>query len=248
MAEDSGATSRDDTRETVDPSTGAAFERPLVTVDVVILTLRAGVLHTLLMKRGAEPFKGSWALIGGYIHAQEDEDLEAAARRILRGKAGIETPYVEQLRGFGDPRRDPRGWTVTFAHVALIASDHLSPKQGANAETVAWWPVEDCAVEPPLAFDHARILAEAVMRVRNKVEYTSLPIHLLPPSFTLTDLQRVYEQILGRPIEKSQFRRRIAEADFLEAVPGAFRQSSNRPAQIYRIKPGLSTIFFDRTI
>ncbi len=157
-------------------------------------------------------------------------------------------PYVEQLQGFGDARRDPRGWTVTFAHVALIPSDTLSPRHGANAETVAWWPVDARAVAPPLAFDHARILAAAVTRVRNKVEYTSLPIHLLPPRFTLTDLQRVYEQILGRPIEKSQFRRRIAEANFLETVPGEFRQSSNRPAQIYRIKTGLSTIFFDRTI
>jgi ADP-ribose pyrophosphatase YjhB (NUDIX family) len=248
MAGVTRAGDQEDREPSPTPPTADVFARPLVTVDVVILTLRAGVLHTLLMKRGAEPFQGVWALIGGYIHPQEDEDLEAAARRILRGKAGIETPYVEQLQGFGDARRDPRGWTVTFAHVALIPSDDLLPKQGANAETVSWWPVDAGAVEPPLAFDHARILAAAVARVRNKVEYTSLPIHLLPPAFTLTDLQRVYEQILGRPIEKSQFRRRIAEANFLEAIPGKFRQSSNRPAQIYRIKAGLSTIFFDRTI
>ncbi|MBI1208241.1 MAG: NUDIX domain-containing protein [Azospirillum sp.] len=224
------------------------FLRPLVTVDVVILTLKDGGLQTLLMKRAAEPFRGDWALVGGYIHPEEDDDLEAAARRILGVKAGIAAPYVEQLQGFGDRRRDPRGWTVTFAYVALIASEGMMLSKGANADSVAWWPVAGSGVEPALAFDHTRILAAAVTRIRNKVEYTSLPVHLMPPCFTLTDLQRVYEQILGRPMDKSQFRRRIAEAEFLEAVPGEFRLASNRPAQLYRIRAGLSTIFFDRTI
>jgi len=103
-------------------------------------------------------------------------------------------------------------------------------------------------VKPALAFDHAEILASAVGRLRSKVEYTSLPVHLLPPKFTLPDLQRVYEQILGRRIDKSAFRKRMAEADFLEPVEGERRPASNRPAQIYRIKRGLTTIFFDRTI
>jgi ADP-ribose pyrophosphatase YjhB (NUDIX family) len=224
------------------------FERPFVSIDVVILALRDGWLHVVLMKRGAEPFRGAWALPGGYIHTDEDFDLEAAARRILRQKVGIDTPYLEQLQGFGSARRDPRGWSVTFAYFALIAADELLLREGANAEDVAWREIDGDRVDTALAFDHAEILAAALTRLRNKVEYTSLPVHLLPEKFTLPDLQRVYEQILGRRMDKSAFRKRIAEADFLEPVPGEKRPASNRPAQIYRLKPGAATTFFDRTI
>jgi len=223
----------------------AEFPRPQVTVDVVILTLREGALQALLMKRGAAPFEGQWALPGGYIHPQEDQNLDAAARRILRDKAGIETPYLEQLQGFGDGKRDPRGWTATFAYFALVAAETLDPQHGANAEAVAW---RNATEKQKLAFDHAEILATAVARLRSKVEYTTLPVHLLPPKFTLPDLQRVYEQILGRKMDKSAFRKRMAEADFVEPVPGEQRPASNRPAQIYRVKRGFKTIFFDRTI
>jgi ADP-ribose pyrophosphatase YjhB (NUDIX family) len=233
---------------TAAPAAEQSYEQPLVTVDVVILTLREATLQVLLMKRAAEPFHGSWALPGGYIHAQDDADLDAAARRILREKAGIETPYLEQLQGFGNRRRDPRGWTATFAYFALIASENLVLKRGANAEQVAWFEVNGNRVRPPLAFDHADILASALRRLRSKVEYTSLPVHLLPPKFTLPDLQQVYEQILGRSMDKSAFRKRMAEANFLEPLAGEKRPASNRPAQIYRIKRGLATIFFDRTI
>jgi ADP-ribose pyrophosphatase YjhB (NUDIX family) len=225
-----------------------AFERPLVTVDVVILTLRGGRLEVLLMRRGAEPFLGSWALPGGYIHLDEDKDLDAAARRILRDKTGVEVPYLEQLQGFGNAARDPRGWTATFAYFALVASEALSLKQGANADEVAWFDVTAAGTAQPLAFDHDEILRRAVARLRSKVEYTSLPVHLLPEKFTLPDLQQVYEQILGHRIDKSAFRKRMAEADFVEPLPGERRPASNRPAQLYRVKPGLSTIFFDRTI
>jgi ADP-ribose pyrophosphatase YjhB (NUDIX family) len=215
---------------------------------VVILTLRNDQLQVLLMKRGAEPFRGRWALPGGYIHPKEDADLDAAARRILLEKSGIETPYLEQLQGFGSARRDPRGWTATFAYFALIASDTLVLHHGANADEVAWWEVDGQHVATALAFDHGDILGKAVARLRSKVEYTSLPVHLLPAKFTLPDLQRVYEQVLGRRMDKSAFRKRIAEADFLEAVPGEKRAASNRPAQFYRTRRNFETIFFDRTI
>jgi 8-oxo-dGTP diphosphatase len=224
------------------------YPHPLVTVDVAIFTLRQSELQLLLMKRAAEPFADRWALPGGYIHPEEDGDLEVAARRTLRSKAGIETPYLEQLQGFGGAARDPRGWTATFAYVALIASDTLVLRHGANAEEVAWWPVRGESVAPVLAFDHAEIVAAATRRLRGKVEYTSLPVHLLPEKFTLPDLQRVYEQILGRRMDKSAFRKKIAEFDFLEPVANEKRPASNRPAQIYRIKPGRKTTFFDRTI
>jgi ADP-ribose pyrophosphatase YjhB (NUDIX family) len=224
------------------------YPRPFVTVDVVILALRDDALQVLLIKRGSGPFLGAWALPGGYIHPEEDADLERAARRILREKTGIEAPYLEQLQGFGNAQRDPRGWSATFAYFALIAAEQLVLKQGANAEKAAWWEIGGHRVRASLAFDHAEILATALTRLRNKVEYTSLPVHLLPTKFTLPDLQRVYEQILDRRMDKSAFRKRIAEADFLEPIEGEKRPASNRPAQMYRVKRGCQTIFFDRTI
>ena len=223
------------------------YPRPLVTVDVAILGLREGELQVLLMKRASAPFKGRWALPGGYIHPQEDADIETAARRILAGKTGIATPHLEQLQAFGDKSRDPRGWTATFAYFALVAPDELELKHGANAAAVAWWSAQS-ADRPSLAFDHGTIVDCAVARLRSKVEYTSLPVHLLPEKFTLPDLQKVYEQILGRKIDKSAFRKRMAEADFVEPVEGERRLASNRPAQLYRVKWGAKTIFFDRTI
>ena len=149
------------------------------------------------MRRGADPFAQWWALPGGYIHPEEDADLDAAARRILHAKTGVRTPYMEQLQAFGDGQRDPRGWTATFAYFALIASDALVLKEGANAEEVAWWQIKGKYVETPLAFDHARIISAAVSRLRSKVEYTSLPAHLLPPKFTLPDLQRATSRSSG---------------------------------------------------
>jgi len=226
----------------------ATYPRPFATVDLAIFALSESGLDVLLMRRGAAPFAGFWALPGGWIHVDEDADLEAAARRVLREKTGVETPYLEQLQSFGSATRDPRGWSASIAYVALIAADRVSLRQGANAADVAWHPIEGEGVVAALAFDHALILQAAVARLRNKVEYTTLPVHLLPVGFTLTELQSVYERILGRRIDKSAFRKRVAEADFVEPVPGEMRRASNRPAQIYRLKPGCSTIFFDRTI
>jgi 8-oxo-dGTP diphosphatase len=226
----------------------AAFARPIATVDLAIFALSETGLDVLLMQRGTEPFGGAWALPGGWIHVGEDNDLEVAARRVLREKTGVETPYLEQLQSFGGATRDPRGWSVSIAYVALIAADRVSLSQGANAADVAWHAVENGGVAALLGFDHAAILGAAIARLRNKVEYTTLPVHLLPSGFTLTELQSVYERILGRHIDKSAFRKRVAEADFVEPVPGEMRRASNRPAQVYRLKPGRATIFFDRTI
>jgi ADP-ribose pyrophosphatase YjhB (NUDIX family) len=224
------------------------YPRPIVTVDLAIFTLSPVGLDVLLMQRGAAPSEGAWALPGGWIRPLKDADLEAAARRVLLDKTGVETPYLEQLQSIGNGARDPRGWTVSIVYMALISADAVRLSRGANAADVAWRPVADGEVAEPLAFDHAAILHAAVTRLRNKVEYTTLPVHLLPAGFTLGELQSVYERILGRRIDKSAFRKRVAEADFVEPVPGAMRRASNRPAQIYRAKPGRETIFFDRTI
>jgi len=222
--------------------------RPIATVDLAIFALAETGLEVLLMQRGAEPFAGGWALPGGWIHVDEDADLAAAARRVLKDKTGVETPYLEQLETVGNARRDPRGWSLSIAYLALIAADEVRLREGANAADVAWMPITGDGVAMPLAFDHAAILGTALTRLRNKVEYSTLPAHLLPATFTLGELQLVYDRILGRRLDKSAFRKRVAEAAFVEPIPGALRRASNRPAQLYRLKAARATVFFDRTI
>jgi 8-oxo-dGTP diphosphatase len=226
-----------------------AFVRPLTTVDVVIFSVISDALHVLLIERGdepGEPYPRTWSLPGGIIDVDLDRDLEGCAIRKLKEKTGVKSPYLEQLGSWGDATRDPRGWSSTHAYVALVSSESVVLRKGANAADVRWFPIVDGAVKPRLAFDHAKILQAAIARLRNKVEYTSLPAHLLPEEFTLSDLQRMYEVVLGRRIEKSAFRTRVLSSDLVEAVP-RMREGPNRPAQIYRLKNPQRLVFFPRT-
>jgi 8-oxo-dGTP diphosphatase len=225
-----------------------AYDVPLTSVDLVIFTLREQALQVLLVKRGEHPCKGKWALPGGFIDVRRDTDLDATALRKLREKTGVDAPYLEQLQGFGSATRDPRGWSATFAYFALIDAQGLSLAHGSGSEAASWQPVEGLAERLELAFDHAQILATALHRLRNKVEYTSLPVHLLASEFTLSDLQQVYETVLGRKVDKSAFRKRIMEGDFLEEIPGKQRHASNRPAQLYTIRLGHPTVYFARAM
>lgn len=224
------------------------FDVPLTSVDLVIFTLREQALQVLLVRRGEHPCKGKWALPGGFIDIRRDADLDATALRKLREKTGVEAPYLEQLQGFGSATRDPRGWSATFAYFALIDADGVTLSHGAGSDAASWHPVDALAATIELAFDHAAILELAVQRLRSKVEYTSLPVHLLAPEFTLSDLQQVYETVLGRHVDKSAFRKRIKEGDFLEAIPGKQRHASNRPAQLYKIREGHPTVYFNRAM
>jgi 8-oxo-dGTP diphosphatase len=194
-------------------------------VDLVVFTIRAGLLQVLLIERGVPPFAGRWALPGGFL--REGESLEAAARRELEEETGIADVYLEQLYTFGDPERDPRGRVVTVAYYALIASDRM-PRAGSDADAAHWVPLER---HPPLAFDHDAILRYALERLRNKLEYTTVGFQLLPRKFTLTELQRVYEAILGRALDKRNFRRKIELLGIL--TPLKERRTGTRPAQLY---------------
>ena len=225
------------------------FERPLVTVDLVIFTVRDERLCVLLVKRPdepGEPYPGLWALPGGFIDVARDADLEACARRKLKEKTGVALPYLEQLGSWGSRRRDPRGWSTTHVYFCLMPSENVTLARGANATDVSWAPVEDSGVGRRLAFDHAELLAAALERLRGKVEYTSLPAYLLPQEFTLTELQRVYEIVLGRPVEKKAFRTRVLAADLVTEVPRV-RTGANRPAQLYRLRDPHALVFFPRT-
>lgn len=225
-----------------------AIERPLTTVDVAIFSVLDGRLHVLLVKRpdeAGEPFPGVWALPGGFVDIEKDTDLENCALRKLQHKTGVKTPYLEQVGSWGDNKRDPRGWSATHVYFALIpAPGH--PLQSANNSGAAWFPIEDQRIHVKLAFDHAKLLLAAIQRLRNKVEYTSLPAFLLPDEFTLTDLQRMYELVLERPLEKSAFRTRVFASDLVEAVDKV-RAGPNRPAQLYRLSHPQEIVYFPRT-
>jgi ADP-ribose pyrophosphatase YjhB (NUDIX family) len=226
--------------------TRPAFDRPLTSVDLAIFTVRDDALQVLLTQRGEEPFARAWALPGGFIDVERDVDLEACARRKLKEKTGVATPYLEQLGSWGNRTRDPRGWSVTHVYFALLPSAGVTLSAGANAAAVRWNPVPDDGVGVRLAFDHATILAAALERLRGKVEYTSLPAYLLPDEFTLSELQRAYEIVLGRDVDKSAFRTRILSAGLLVDVPRQ-RTGPNRPAQLYRLKDRKHPVFFPRT-
>ena len=159
------------------------FDLPLVTVDLVIFSIIDQALQVLLVRRGDHPFKGRWALPGGFIDIGQDADLEAAALRKLKEKTAVTSPYLEQLATVGGPTRDPRGWSVTVVYFALIEGE------GEPLGPDARWTAVEGGIPSTLAFDHQSLFDKALARLRNKVAYTALPVHLLPPTFTLTDLQ-----------------------------------------------------------
>lgn len=222
--------------------------RPLTTVDVVIFSVLDGRLHVLLVTRpdaAGEPYPGMWALPGGFVNIEKDADLESCALRKLQQKTGVKSPYLEQVGSWGSGKRDPRGWSATHVYFALIPPPEL-PLQGGNNSSAAWFPLEEQRVRVKLAFDHAGLLEAAIQRLRNKVEYTSLPAFLLPEEFTLGDLQRMYEVVLERPLEKSAFRTRVFAADLVEPVDKV-RAGPNRPAQLYRLTRPHEIVYFPRT-
>lgn len=216
---------------------------PIATVDVVILKLTDKTLSVLLSRRAEEPARGTWALPGGFIRSNEDSSLEDAARRTLAAKADAQSPFLEQLQTFGGPTRDPRGWSLTVAYFALLGRDAIDPPGSGR-----WFEVRQSRVEVDLPFDHKDILAAALERVRRKVEYSSVPVHLLPEAFTLSELQDVYETLLERPLDKSAFRKKIAAMDFLEPIAGEQRRGSNRPAQLFRARDTKRLVLFDRLV
>jgi 8-oxo-dGTP diphosphatase len=207
------------------------FPRPSVTVDIVLFAYLQNQLKVLLIERGGEPFRGQWALPGGFIDM--DESLDAAARRELLEETGISNVYLEQLYTFGAPDRDPRGRVITVAYFALLSADEVSSmslQSGDDAQDARWW---NMYALPDLAFDHGRVLEYALQRLRWKLEWTALGFLLLPQAFTLSELQSVYETVLNEPLDKRNFRRKIVSADVLEET-GNYREGDHRPAKLYR--------------
>lgn len=203
-----------------------------VTVDVVLLTLHDDVLQVLLVKRGEAPFKGRWALPGGFV--RPDEDLDRAATRELREETGLRGGFhLEQLRSYGAPRRDPRMRTVSVAYLAL-APDLGDPTAGTDAASADWVEVER-ALGSRLAFDHARILQDGLERARAKLEYSPLATAFCPEPFTVGELRRVYEAVWGTELDPRNFHRKATKtAGFLEPTGGTTTRDGGRPAQLFR--------------
>jgi ADP-ribose pyrophosphatase YjhB (NUDIX family) len=200
-----------------------------VTVDVVIFALRDWELQVLLIQRRLPPFEGGWALPGGFV--RDGESLDAAARRELEEETGVRDVYLEQLYTFGDPDRDPRGRVVTVAYYALLTGDAVPLAAGTDAGAAMWMPARK---HPPLAFDHEGILDYALQRLSNKLEYTTVGFKLLPKKFTLGQLQRVYETVLGRKLDKRNFRRKMSLLGILKPLDEWIQDGPSRPAQLHR--------------
>lgn len=224
------------------------YDKPSVTADLVLMSVRAGRLAALLQKREQAPETGKWALPGGFVGI--DESLDDAADRVLSEKARMAGAWVEQLFTFGEPNRDPRGRVITVAYFALFPEERFGPALAAApdlrlAEVKVDWSGEtggparalgEDGRALPLAFDHAEILGLAVKRLRGKLDYSDVAFALLPELFALRELQQVHEAILGALLNKPAFRRRLLDSGRLEATGRREAGTGFRPAELYRRK------------
>ncbi|MFE8070132.1 NUDIX domain-containing protein [Marinobacteraceae bacterium S3BR75-40.1] len=223
-----------------------AFLAPLVTVDSVLWTFDEGELKVLLVKRSAHPEHGKWGLPGGFVDEAEDQSIEDTALRKIAEKTGVKPPYIEQLRTVGNAHRDPRGWSVTVCYTALIARQDCE-KQVESVDDVQW--ISEKAIESlELAFDHRAIIESARERFRQKALYSVVPAFALPETFTLPQLQRIHEVLIGRSVDKKSFRRRLDQSDLLVDTGEDGRVPGQRKARLYRLKPESKRYFFVRNL
>ncbi|MFB0561089.1 MAG: NUDIX domain-containing protein [Candidatus Lokiarchaeia archaeon] len=197
-----------------------------VTVDVCIFAIKDDNLKVLLIRRSIPPYKGVWTLPGAFV--RKEEILEEASIRVLKEKAGIyENLYLEQLYTYGEIKRDPRGRVITIAYFALV-----DPEKIKISENAAWHSVYKL---PTLAFDHKKIVKYAHQRLKYKMEYTAIALDILPELFTLTELQNVYELVLGEKLDKRNFRKKIASMGIVKPTD-KYKLGVHRPARLYTFK------------
>jgi 8-oxo-dGTP diphosphatase len=224
------------------------YPRIAVTVDVVLLTVRAGRLAVLLVQRDGHPFRGQWALPGGFV--EPDDDLDGAAQRELAEETGVLVTggdehepglgHIEQLRSYGAPDRDPRQRVVSVAYVGFTAQNERAVA-GSDAADARFWAVDDLAIEGigshdgvALAFDHALVVADGVERARAKLEYTTLATAFVDEPFTLGELRRVYEAVWGEALHEGNFRRKVLSTPGFVEPTGETAPTDGRPAALYR--------------
>jgi 8-oxo-dGTP diphosphatase len=206
-------------------------ETPAVAVDVLVFTVIGNKLSVLLIKISRGPYQNKWALPGRSVTT--NETLDGAAEDVLREKGGIKGIYLEQLYTFSDVKRDVRKRIITTAYIALVDSDKHSVKTTDYYSDIKWWPTEKL---PLMAFDHGEIVKYGVKRLRAKIEYSNIAYGLLPKEFTLTEMQKVYEIILGKKLDKRNFRKKIKMLNIVEPTKNLRFGLKNRPAELYRFK------------
>jgi len=207
------------------------FEHPTATVDVVVFSVENGELGVLLIRRKYSPFKNMWALPGGFI--RKNEELAKAARRELGEETGISGVYLEQLYTFDAPGRDPRGRVITVAYFALVQQRAMKLKASFDAKEAKLFAMRKL---PKLAFDHKVIIDYALIRLRNKIQYTNAAWSMLPEAFTLGELQRLYEIILGKRLDKRNFRKKILSLGILKTLRRIKKGLRQRPARLFTFK------------
>ncbi len=205
------------------------FPRAALTVDCVVFGFGEGDLKVLLIERALDPFKGRWALPGGFVRV--DETLDDAARRELREEAGLEDVFLEQLYTFGAVERDPRERVVSVAYYALVRSAAHETKAATDASDARWFQISKV---PKLAFDHGQILTTALQRLKGKVRYEPIGFELLPPKFTLSQLQHLYEAVLETELDKRNFRKKVLSFGLLVPLKETLMAGRHRPAQLFR--------------
>ena len=208
------------------------YPRAALTVDCVVFGFDEAELKVLLIERGLEPFKGQWALPGGFVRV--DEPLDEAARRELAEETGLEKVFLEQLYTFSRVDRDPRERVISVAYYALTKPADHRTHATTDAADAQWFAVSGV---PALAFDHADILATALQRLRGKLRYEPIGFELLPPKFTLSRLQHLYETVLGTPLDKRNFRKKVLSHGLLLPLNETHREGAHRPAQLFRFDP-----------
>lgn len=200
-----------------------------VAVDTAVFTIRDGALAVLLVQMKQEPYTGLWAMPGGLI--LQDETTEAAAMRMLSEQTGVQNVYIEQLKTFDHPERDRLNRVVSVAYIALVPPDDRTLRTTEKYSDVRWWDVSEL---PQLAYDHSRMVDKAVRRLRAKVTYSNIVWSLLPDTFTLSQLQQVYEVTLGKSLDKRNFRKKILSVGILESTNTKESAAAHRPAELYR--------------
>lgn len=204
------------------------YPRPGVAADCAVFGFDGGQLLLLLIQRGQEPFRGSWALPGGFL--RPGESAETAALRELEEEAGLSGLYLEQLYTFSRPDRDPRGWVISVGYVGLVRSGRLHYNGGSDACAADWFPLGEL---PPLAFDHKEIAGLALERIRNKIRYKPVGFELLDEQFSLPQLQALYESILGQKIDRRNFWKKIGKTGLLCPQGSLAPPQQGRPARLY---------------
>lgn len=207
------------------------YEKAQSTVDVVLISLIEDELKVGLTIREKDPFIGKYALPGGFVHVDEDGSTDDTAQRVLKTKINYVPAHLEQLKTFsGISRGDPRGWFISVVYISLV--------RDVQSKSVQWFSFKEIENlgEGQIAFDHKEIIKEAFERLKSKSQYTHLPAFLLPPTFTLSNLQNIYEKCANKELDKRTFRRFIETLDKFKDTGEVFKEHSGRPAKLFELK------------